>query len=229
MKHWWISRIASTALVIVVSILVVTSIRHRDLSPNSSDLAIPSAVSGQIVMRSFQSEGDVVPEASIPKLEPKLTERRPSSDESGQQPPRSKKVGINGNSYYWMKGVFAVPDARENATLDGYPRGFSIVNQAPKQKSVFDFNDRTLSVVQNSLGEKYIVSGSLVVVSPALSGPEIAKLSEMALVYDAGRIATYIIHAKPGQNLEAAAELLRKNPKISRVTIELIGRGARAE
>jgi len=231
MKRSWILAAAMIAIVVVTLIAVVEMIPRTPVSKDHKfEITEPSAVTGKIVMHSFQTDETVSPASlqpvAVPELKPRPALRMPSSDAKAESP-KAKQVGINGKSYFWLKDEFAVSAGGERSPSDDYPRGFSIVNRAPKQKTVFDFDDHSLTIVQNELGEKYVVSGSIVVVSRELTGSEIAKRADMTLIYEAGQIATYIIHAKPGQNLEKTTEKLRKNPKIASATIELLGRGAR--
>lgn len=229
------------ALLLIGVLVSVWKFAYFSKIKNQSELSEKPVV----VMKSYQSipvEATNAP--TSPQHVDSISNRAPAATKATSQWKRSNgnlmksrtefdqsAIPINGASYVWLKNVYAVPakDEPDGKAPPDFPPGFVLVEQPPIQKSVFEINTKSLNVVQSKSGEKFVLTGAVVVETKTLSSDQISKLLDMPLTYDAGHISTFIYQARDGQDLKIAVAKLPANAAVSRVTIELLGRGVKAQ
>lgn len=201
---------------------------------NTSLKLTPVVANGAVVLKSFQSEAPtpVVPEVSREPASQKKNRTKPGLIEKNRASIKKtdKKdndaVQLNGVPYIWLRTLAAKKSDDSSSTNS--PDGYSLATLPTPRNNFGVFDSNALFVVTDRLGmEKKIITGAFVVeVHDMDEADSIAKSLDLEVTYLAPQISTVIFQARNGQNLFHVETSLRANPRVGKVTLEILGKGA---
>ena len=230
-------------LTIVGSLLLLRHNRVFTQNNESSRNLKPVVINGSIVLKSFQTVENKIrnpaSEESSRKSENKNTtyslQRRLSkhliASPSKNLTLKLPAISINGLNYFWKNKKFA-KRSEEIAAKDALqPDGFTIDDLATPKSEFGIYNPRSLDVLTDAYGiENRVVTGAIVVGTKNYTEAKaLAKKLNVDVYYEAPQINTIIFKAKVGQNLLTLQEQIKSSPSVSKVNIEILGRGVRAQ
>ncbi|MBX2987096.1 MAG: hypothetical protein KF802_04285 [Bdellovibrionaceae bacterium] len=227
----------SAALVIVLAgFYLFWRSRSVEVTQRETSLKLtPAVANGAVVFKSFQNEA---PTLAVPDIS-----REPASQRKNRTKARlieknrtsikkrGKKdddiVHLNGAPYVWLRLLAAKKiDGSSNTSS---PDGYSLSTLSVPRNDFGAFDSDALFVVTDRLGvEKKVITGAFVIeIHDDLGEADaIAKSLDLEVTYLAPQINTAILQARSGQNLFRVEASLRADPRVSKVTLEILGKGA---
>lgn len=195
----------------------------------------PITANGSVVFKSFQTsqpDNTLSPHVAREPASKKRNNMKEIMSRKGKDASEERKdtVHINGAPYVWLRSLIA-KRTDSGSDIAGSPDGYSLSlsNEAKQNFGVFD--SEALFVVTDGLGlEKRIITGAFIVEIQDMGKIEaLARIFKLDIAYLAPQIRVAILQARNGQSLFEVESALRSAPDVTKVTMEVLGKGAVAK
>jgi hypothetical protein len=242
MKHRKV-KILLICLLTFVGIVLLLQHQENNQNAESEHHLKPVVINGSIVLKSFQTvENKKRTPASQESANKSANKNTPYSLQGRLSknlliaPPKNitsglPAISINGLNYFWKNKKSAKRSQVIAPKESLQPDGFTIDDLATPKSEFGIYNPGSLDILTDSYGiENRVVTGAIVVRTKNYAeAKSLAKQLNVEVYYEAPQINTIIFKAKVGQNLLTLQEQIKSSPSVSKVSIEILGRGARPQ